>query len=314
MMKPSSAAFLALLSLSLGGAGAFAPRPASTSTISSTISSTTSTISTSTTSLGGVTLPRVDLPVPVTSKLDGFGLKNPNSLTDEEYRAYSGAAILGTVLFLLPGALLCGIPGALGDLASGAASDFVLSALAGGGLAIYLALQAGEAGTAARDLGGTFLDVTGLPVPRYDLPSSVTQVIEGRLGLLSPNALDDADYTGYSGAAVAGTLLFFLLPGAALTGELGYLGELGTALVTDFVLAALVGGGLAIYLSLRDDDVAGTVNSAGIGLLDAVDGVLLRADRLLAENSSASSTISSAATAAAAGEPKEPKEEEEAIL
>ena len=43
-------------------------------------------------------LPRLDLPDAVTTKLEENDLKNPNTMTEDEYRAYSGAAILGTLL------------------------------------------------------------------------------------------------------------------------------------------------------------------------------------------------------------------------
>merc|ERR1712241_939014 len=107
--------------------------------------------------------------------------------------------------------------------------------------------------------------------------------MEQKLDLLNPNTLDEKDYNGYAGAAVAGTLLFFLLPGAALTGEFDFLGELGGSVVKDFLVAALIGGGLAIYLSLRDDEIGDAVNQVGGSFLDTVDNVLERSTKLLPE-------------------------------
>ena len=91
-------------------------------------------------------LPRLDLPDPVVGKLGEYDLKNPNEMTEEEYRGYSGAAILGTLLFLLPGGLIFDIPDEISDVLSAAAVDFGFSALTGGVLAIYLALRGDEIG------------------------------------------------------------------------------------------------------------------------------------------------------------------------
>jgi hypothetical protein len=40
------------------------------------------------------------------------------------------------------------------------------------------------------------------------------------------------------------------------------------------VVSALIGGGAAIYLSLRSDEISATVNKAGAKLLDTVDDVI----------------------------------------
>jgi len=221
-----------------------------------------------------VNLPRLDLPGALTDKLEQFDLKNPNAMDDQEYRSYSGAAIAGTLaFFLLPGAILTGVPDEIGQIVGGLLPDFAFSAITGGGLAIYVSLRDDELGETARGYGNKLLDTVGLPALRYDLPEQVTNVMEEKLGLINPNTMDEKDYSGYAGAAVAGTLLFFLLPGAILTGELEAIGELGALFVKDFLFSAIIGGGLAIYLSLRNDEIGDTVNQAGSKLLDTVDGL-----------------------------------------
>mmetsp|Transcript_292 Transcript_292/g.715 ORF Transcript_292/g.715 Transcript_292/m.715 type:complete len:282 (-) Transcript_292:500-1345(-) len=226
-----------------------------------------------------VNVPRLELPEVLSEKLDDYGLKNPNEMTEQEYKDYSGAAILGTlVFFLVPGALLTGTYSDIVTVLQTVILDFVISATVGGGAAIYLSLKDDETGEKVRDLGNTFLskakDLTGLPTLRYDLPEQVTDVVEGQLGLLSPNDMSESDYDGYSGAAVAGTLAFFLLPGAVLTGGADVLGAFFAAAVINFAISALIGGGAAIFLSLRDDEIAKTVNLYGGGFLDKVDEVL----------------------------------------
>ena len=109
--------------------------------------------------------------------------------------------------------------------------------------------------------------------------------MEEKLSLMNPNELSEEDYNGYSGAAVAGTLLFFLLPGAAITGGLSDLGMLGGALLQDFVFSAIIGGGLAIYLSLRNDEIGDTVSGAGSTLLDTIDGLIESSSKLLTGDS-----------------------------
>lgn len=193
------------------------------------------------------------------------------------------------MFFLLPGAFLTNIPDTLKDIAETALPNFAFSALVGGGLAIYLSLRKDEVGSQIRDYGNKLLDTVGLPTIRYDLPSQVTDVIESN-DLMNPNQMEESDYNGYSGAAVAGTLLFFILPGAVLTGGLSKLGEFGGDAVKDFIFSALIGGGLAIYLSLRKDEVGESVNLAGTKLLDTVDD-LLGNTNLLSETSSAPAPV-----------------------
>lgn len=226
-----------------------------------------------------VNIPRLELPGAVADKLADFDLKNPNNMNDDEYRSYSGAAIAGTLLFfLLPGALVSGIYSNIGPVAIATLIDFSFSALIGGGLAIYLSLRSDSIGETVREYGYKLLsaakDAIGIGTLRYDLPSAVTDVMTGDLGLMNPNSMNEKDYDGYSGAAVAGTLAFFLLPGAILTGAAEMLGQFAGSLLIDFVFSALIGGGAAIYLSLRSDEIGATVNKAGAKLLDTVDDVI----------------------------------------
>jgi len=203
-------------------------------------------------------------------------------MDDEEYKSYSGAAIAGTLLFfLLPGTIFTGIPGEVSDMFGTALPNFAFSAIVGGGLAIYLSLRDDDIGGTIRDYGKQLIDTVGLPSLRYDLPEQVTDVMQEKLSLLNPNELSEEDYDGFSGAAVAGTLFFFLLPGAAITGGLSDLGELGGSLVKDFLFSAILGGGLGIYLSLRNDDIGSTVNGAGSKLLDTIDDLVESSQKAL---------------------------------
>jgi len=269
-MKITSAAFgLGALCFIGGGVDAFAP----------TRRHRTFSVVGHDSSALNLNLPRLELPGPVADKLGEFGLNNPNTMNDEEYRSYSGAAIAGTLLFfLLPGALVSGLYSNIAPVAGAALIDFSASALIGGGLAIYLSLRSDSIGETVREYGYKLLaaakDATGIGTLRYDLPSAVTDVMTGDLGLLNPNTMDEKDYDGYSGAAVAGTLAFFLLPGAILTGAVDTLLQFGGAAVFDFAFSALIGGGAAIYLSLRNDEIGATVNQAGAKILDAVDDVI----------------------------------------
>lgn len=243
---------------------------------------TTNSVRRSSPSSLNVNLPRLDLPDVVTDKLEQYDLLNPNAMDEDEYKGYSGAAITGTLLlFLFPGLFLTGIPETIGDLAGGVLPDFAFSAITGGGLAIYLSLRDDEIGETVRDYGNQLLTTVGLPTLRYDLPEQVTDVMEEKLGLINPNEMSEEDYNGYSGAAVAGTLAFFLLPGAAVTGELSSVGELVASLVKDFLFSAIVGGGLAIYLSLRNDDIGVTVKDAGSTVLDTIDDLIEGSSKLL---------------------------------
>jgi len=226
-----------------------------------------------------VNIPRLELPGAIADQLPDLNLANPNTFNDDDYRSYAGAAIAGTLLFfLLPGALASGIYSNLGPVAIGILIDFAFSALIGGGLAIYLSCRSDSIGETVRQYGGQILgaakDATGISTFRYDLPSAVTDVMTGELGLMSPNSMNEGDYDGYSGAAVVGTLAFFVLPGAVLTGAADTLIQFAISLVIDFGFSALIGGGLAIYLSLSGGDIGSTVNQGGAKLLDLVDDVL----------------------------------------
>lgn len=222
-----------------------------------------------------VTVPRLALPEVVTAQLETFQLQNPNTMSDEDYNSYAGAAILGTfVFFLLPGALVTDLFTPLSAILGGVLPNFSVSALVGGGTAIYLSLRSDELGTTVRKYGAQFLTTVGLPTVRYELPSQITDVMEQQLDLQNPNTLSEEDYQGYAGAAVAGTLVFFLVPGALLTGELTNLVDFGATVVQDFLLSAVIGGGTAIYAALRQDDISTTVNTAGAKFLAAIDKVV----------------------------------------
>lgn len=222
-----------------------------------------------------VAVPRLALPEVVTAQLETFQLQNPNTMSDEDYNSYAGAAILGTfVFFLLPGALVTDLLTPLSAILGGVLPNFSVSALVGGGTAIYLSLRSDELGTTVRKYGAQFLTTVGLPTVRYELPSQITDVMEQQLDLQNPNTLSEEDYQGYAGAAVAGTLVFFLVPGALLTGELTNLVDFGATVVQDFLLSAVIGGGIAIYAALRQDGISTTVNTAGAKFLAAIDTVV----------------------------------------
>ena len=222
-----------------------------------------------------VAVPRLALPEVVTAQLETFQLQNPNTMSDEDYNSYAGAAILGTfVFFLLPGALVTDLLTPLSAILGGVLPNFVVSALVGGGTAIYLSLRSDELGTTVRKYGAQFLTTVGLPTVRYELPSQITDVMEQQLDLQNPNTMSEEDYQGYAGAAVAGTLVFFLVPGALLTGELTNLVDFGATVVQDFLLSAVIGGGIAIYAALRQDGISTTVNTAGAKFLAAIDTVV----------------------------------------
>lgn len=161
MMYPKILTAISLLSVS--GVAAFTP------SIHQTVrpSLTTSTNEKSTMTLN-VNIPRVELPSAVADKLSDFDLSNPNTMTDAEYRSYSGAAIAGTLLFfLIPGAVISGLYDNLGNVISVSLADFAFSALIGGGLAIYLSLRSDSIGETAREYGYKVLsaakDTIGIP-------------------------------------------------------------------------------------------------------------------------------------------------------
>jgi len=236
------------------------------------------TTPTSSSSALNLNLPRLTLPDAVGEKLESLDLKNPNDMDEDEYDAYSGAAIGGTLLtFLVPGALVSGIFGAVSALVTGILFNFVFSALIGGGLGIYLSVRTDEIGQTIRSNGyGLYQSVksSGLPViPRLSLPDLVDDKLE-EFDLMSINDMDDDDYDGYSGAAVAGTALFFLLS-FVVSGILSTVTEeLLPSIVGDLLFSAVVGGGAAIYLSLRKDEIGDTVGGLGTKFLSVVDETL----------------------------------------
>ena len=98
----------------------------------------------------GADVPRLTLPDALDGTFNDFDLKNPNTMTQDEYNAYSGAAIAGTLALFLPGAL------AIFDV-SGFIGDFAFSALVGGGAAAYCSLRKDGIGDTANDIGGKLL-------------------------------------------------------------------------------------------------------------------------------------------------------------
>lgn len=82
-------------------------------------------------------------------------------------------------------------------------------------------------------------------------------------GLSNPNEMSTRQYNEYSGAAIGGTLILFVLPGSLLFDVSGFF--------KDFAFAAIIGGGIAAYLSLRKDAAGDAANKFGATLLDTVD-------------------------------------------
>jgi hypothetical protein len=196
-----------------------------------------------------VMIPRITLPDAASKALKGIDLKDPNELSDKDYDAYSGAAILGTLIFfLLPGAAINSLD--FGDILF----DFVFSALTGGGIGAYAALRKDDIGEKANQFGG-FLSGLG-DIPRITLPSAITEALTG-IGLKSPNDLSNADYNSYSGAAILGTLSIFATLGAAVA-DIEIL-----ALPANFIFSALTGGGIAAYAALRSDDIGTKAREIG---------------------------------------------------
>lgn len=103
------------------------------------------------TAVGNKNIPRISLPGAVGDVLEQNDLNSPNNLSDTDYNNYSAAAIGGTLLFLLPGALVFDI--------SPVFADFAFSALIGGGAGAYLALRKDQAGEYANKLGGAIMQV-----------------------------------------------------------------------------------------------------------------------------------------------------------
>jgi len=174
----------------------------------------------------------------------------------EAYNTYSAAAIGGTLALFLPGIFVFDVTGAI--------ADFLLSAIIGGGLGAFLALRSDGAGDFANKAGAALLKaVGGTDVPRIALPDSVTSVLKEQ-DLKNPNELSVEAYNTYSAAAIGGTLALFL-PGIFVFDV--------TGAIADFLLSAIIGGGLGAFLALRSDGAGDFANKAGAALLSAVDKV-----------------------------------------
>ena len=94
---------------------------------------------------GGIDIPRISLPDALDGAFSDLDLKNPNTLSQQDYNTYSGAAIAGTLALLLPGFLVFDV--------SGFFVDFLFSALLGGGLGAFLALRKDGVAKTANDVG-----------------------------------------------------------------------------------------------------------------------------------------------------------------
>ena len=100
-------------------------------------------------------------------------------------------------------------------------------------------------------------------IPRITLPSAVTDTMKD-INLRNPNTMSDAEYNSYSGAAILGTLVFFLVPGSLIFDVKGA--------IFDFIFSALTGGGIMAFLALNPS-TSDFACKAGDSLLDAVDKV-----------------------------------------
>jgi len=95
-------------------------------------------------------------------------------------------------------------------------------------------------------------------IPRIELPTSLTSVLKEQ-DLKNPNELAVNEYNSYSAAAIGGTLAL-LLPGFLVFDI--------TGAVADFVLSAVIGGGLGAFLALGSTGAADLANKAGAKVLD----------------------------------------------
>ena len=103
--------------------------------------------------------------------------------------------------------------------------------------------------------------VTMLDIPRVTLPEPVAAQL-AEFDLKNPNQLSAADYNSYSAAAIGGTLAIFLPSALAIFDVSGA--------VIDFILSALLGGGLGAFLALRSDGAGDAANKFGKAIVDAV--------------------------------------------
>jgi hypothetical protein len=205
-----------------------------------------------------VNIPRITLPSTVTDVMKDVDLKNPNMMSDAEYNAYSGAAIGGTLIFFVLGALTAF------DV-TGAIYCFLFAALNGGGLCAALALSNTPASDPVNSFGTKVLDTLGgISVPRLTLPSAAAEGMTS-VDLKNPNAMSDSEYQAYSGAAIGGTLIFL--------GVGVFFGIDVSGAVFDFVLSALTGGGVCAALALSNTPASEPLNKFGAAVLSAVDTV-----------------------------------------
>ena len=201
-----------------------------------------------------VDIPRISIPDQLGSALADADLKNPNTLSQSEYNTYSGAAIGGTLALFIPGTFVFDVSGVIGD--------FAVSALLGGGIAAALALSNTGASAPANQFGAKLLDAAGgVSIPRVSLPSAIGDTLRD-IDLKNPNALSDAEYNDYSGAAIGGTLLLFV-PLLLVFDVSGFL--------LDFVLSALLGGGLGAGLALSKGGASDAANSFGAAVIGVLD-------------------------------------------
>lgn len=133
----------------------------------------------------------------------------------------------------------------------------------------FVAPSATRIAMPASALSGVSTPPVMLDIPRITLPDVVSDLIKVQ-DLKSPNELSTSEYNSYSGAAIGGTLLFFLVPGGAAFG----IGDAISTVVKDFVFSALIGGGAGAYLALRQDHVATYASNFGKAVL-AVPGAFL---------------------------------------
>ena len=165
-------------------------------------------------------------------------------------------AIGGTLIFFVLGALTA-------FNVTGAIYCFLFAALNGGGLCAALALSNTPATEPVNSFGTKVLDTLGgISVPRLTLPSAAADVMKD-VNLKNPNAMSDAEYNAYSGAAIGGTLIFL---GVGI-----FFGIDVSGAVFDFVFSALTGGGICAALALSNTGASEPVNKFGEAVLSVVD-------------------------------------------
>jgi hypothetical protein len=100
-------------------------------------------------------------------------------------------------------------------------------------------------------------------LPRIALPSGVADALKDS-ELRNPNDMTQEEYNSYSGAAILGTLVIFLIPGALIFDISGFF--------FDFIFSALLGGGAMIFLVLNPStsEFAGKAGDSLLGVLDKI--------------------------------------------